>query len=191
MRNNSQSNSCGFTVIEMLVVLVIVGLVVVAIFKVVPSITKNVNVDNFRTNHSVIVDAVSKYFASFNFDYTGLTTASMVDGKVIPKDFASGTGTSSLIITNYPTASATVDVDATNTRVFVLTYAGLPSEDCTSIAAAVQSRAVKLQLGSTGSLTTVKDLMAATPIQLTPATLATACAGISGPVFSMATTQQQ
>lgn len=188
---HSSNYSKGFTIIEVMIVLLLVSIVTLGLVQLVPGFIAGRNVSTFTNNHNAVLDKITSYYASFNYDYSAIDTATVVDGGIVPVEFSSGTGTGATITTNYPTAEADVAVDATNNRMYVLTYEGLPTESCSALVSSVQRRAVKVQVGTPGSLTTIKDLMAATPVNVTPGTLATACAAVTAPTFSLATTQQQ
>jgi len=127
LKNRKQK---GFTLTEILLVLVIAAAIVISAFIIYPKVQASARAEAESKNIATIVAGVKALYTSTS-SYTGITKTILVNAKVFPDNMLSGTGSSATPINSWKGA---VDVTAATINnagdAFTITYNGVPTAEC-------------------------------------------------------------
>ena len=131
MKNTRQkSNTNGFTIIELIAVMVIIGVILSSVLATVQGATNNSRITSAIASVRALQTASVNYYNGNGGSYTGLSLATLASGNYLPSNFTSGTNQ------NPWNGSITVAPDA-NANYFDITFTNVPSAAATSLTTAV------------------------------------------------------
>lgn len=177
----------GFSLIELIIVLAVVGVAIAAVFRGIPAIQASRDANSESQNLSNIVASIDGFYASSN-SYTGLTTAMAICAKAVPQAMVTAAATCTA---NPPTGGAasntwggtvaivpvTYGVGAVANNAFTVTYNSVPSDACIKFAAQAAPNYPRVRINGTAAANTVKDTNSATPVALNQGAIALNCNG--------------
>ena len=171
--------SSGFSLIEVLLVIGVIAITMVAIFIAYPQVRERnqVNTENQRIFR--IVGTVRNIYA-LNPEYTGLTTDVANLARAFPAEMNDGNYAVGQAIQHIWEGAVTLNVDPTNNRLFQITYAGVPSENCVMLATGVLQNFQRIEIPAG---TVVYNKSVSTGVNI--GAIAEACTS-SGPLATLA-----
>lgn len=198
MRNMNLKNQRGFTLIEFISVATLILIATAAVIAGVNSYRESSRGSDFQKLNFELLGNVNAYFAP-DFDYTGFTTANLVDGKLAPASMRRGTGTTAALATPFGNATGSAGVggdsiDGTTGRtdIFYVKYPGMPVSTCAKDVAPIANRSMAVRVETA----VVKNLFSSTPYELrrvsngTDPGLAEACGALTGATYTLTLVQQ-
>lgn len=159
----SFKKSKGFTLVELLIALGIIGVAVIAIVSMAGGASNSSKVQTEIKNVQQISSTIKSSFGVTGV-YTGLATANAQAAGAFPTEMTSG-GTP---VNSWNGAVSTV-VDTIGTGGFDIVYAGVPQAACIGMGTGLNTTFLNMKIGATSN-------PAAT---WTSATIATACASLT------------
>jgi prepilin-type N-terminal cleavage/methylation domain-containing protein len=179
----------GFTLVELMATLTIIAILVTGIYAAIGGLKDDANKQEFTRLHRELLSNIQDYYSP-TYNYTGITTQAMVDGRIVPKIMRRGSGSTASIAPPYGSATGSILVDSTRTDLFAVQYVGMPADTCAPDVSAVLEASLRVEVGAAaGSLTSVKDLTASPAVTPNKATLASLCGGFTG-TYTLRTTQR-
>ncbi len=161
-------NQKGLTLLELLLAIGLVAVVIGVAIYIFGGAQSGTNAYKGTQNVLTISAAVKGLYPTPN--YNGVSAAVIASSKKVPDVYVSGANLVNPWGQNITVAAVNVGTGTNNG--FTITDPGIPTNECNSIASAVQSNFQKLTIGAT----VVKDDTAATPVVYSPGAAATACA---------------
>lgn len=182
----------GFTLIEFVSVAAII-LVLTAITLAGAADSRDSGKSSqFRSQYTQMVNNIAGFYQP-DFNFTGLTTQVAVQGNLVPKEMQRDDGAGTFTVQPpWGSASCTVAVDSARTDLFTITCTGMPIDSCAKDIVGLDRTALRIAVGAAvSSLADVKDLTAATPVELNKSTLATTCGGFGNvPTYAFRATHR-
>ena len=130
MKNTRQkTNKKGFTIIELIAVMVIIGVILSSVLAAVKGATDNSRITSAIASVRALQTASVNYYNSNGGSYTGLSIVTLASGNYLPANFS---GTSN----NPWNGNITVAPDS-NANYFDITLTNVPSGAATSLTNAV------------------------------------------------------
>lgn len=179
----------GFTLVELMIGTAVIALAVAGIYAGFADVSDSGKTQEFQRLHKNLVSKVQTFYGP-DFNYSSITTAAMVDGKIVPEVMRRGTGSTASIAVPYGSVTGSILTDSARTDLWAVQYVGMPSKSCSNDVKAVVQDSLRVEIGAAaGSLTTVKDLTSDPAVPFNQATLAATCGGLSG-TYTLKTTQR-
>ncbi len=131
MKNTGQkTNNKGFTIIELIAVMVIISVILGSVLAAVKGATDNSRITSAIASVRALQTASVNYYNNNGGSYTGLSLAALASNNMLPSNFTSGTNA------NPWNGNITVAPDA-NANYFDITFTNVPSIAATSLTNAV------------------------------------------------------
>jgi len=124
------SNTKGFTIIELIAVMVIIGVILSSVLAVVKGATDNSRITSAIASIRALQTASVNYYNGNGGSYSNLSLASLASNNMLPANFTSGTNA------NPWNGSITVAPDA-NANYFDISFSNVPSNASTVLTNAV------------------------------------------------------
>lgn len=137
----------GFTLTEILLVLVIAAAIVISAFIIYPKVQVSQRVNQDSTNIAALIGGIKGMYGS-NANYTGLTTQSVIDAKVAPESMVKN---SKLFLSNNKEITISQNTSSTSGYLynyFVIMMNNFPPEDCARIAPIIFKNGFILRINS-------------------------------------------
>lgn len=147
MRSLRRLRQAGFSMIELMLALVVIGVLSVPIYYVYREATGSAKAESETTNLNAMAAVIrSKWKGSG--DFTGLTEALLITQKSVPEKMINGTALKNIwdgAVTIGPSDAA----GAAGTSMFKITYNQIPVSRCLDLAAGSHSSFSTVIIGST------------------------------------------
>ncbi len=127
---NKINNKNGFTIIELIAVMVIIAVILSSVLAAVKGATDNSRTTSAIASVRALQTASVNYYNNNGGSYTGLSLSTLASNNMLPSNFTSGTNA------NPWNGSITVAPDA-NANWFDITFTNVPSSAATSLTNAV------------------------------------------------------
>ncbi|HOV56410.1 MAG TPA: type 4 pilus major pilin [Rhodanobacteraceae bacterium] len=167
MHNLKGQAQGGFSLLELMigigVAAALIGFVIYLYVQV------NANSNSYKSTQTVLTisTAVKTLYPSPN--YNGVSGSVLASSKKVPDVYVSGTNLINPFGQTVTVASTNIGSGTDNG--YIITFPGVPTNECTSLASAVAGNFVKIEVGTTA----VKDDTATTPVAYSTTTAVTAC----------------
>lgn len=125
-----KNNKKGFTIIELIAVMVIIGVILSSVLAVVKGATDNSRITSALASVRALQTASVNYYNSNGGSYSNLSLAALASNNMLPANFTSGTNA------NPWNGSIMVAPDA-NVNYFDITFTNVPSNASTILTNAV------------------------------------------------------
>ena len=180
----NRNKTRGLTLLELLLVLGILAVFVVVAFGIYPQVRDSSRANSEVTNLTAIKANINSLYTSRGGNYTGLTNAVAIDGRVYPASMVDDTSSTSSwgadvsVIANTAVTNTPRGNFAAN-RSFTVTYNDVPEGICLPLITGASANFQDVQVGSSEGL----SVMNASGLDVTAATTACAADGAKNLTF--------
>ena len=155
-------NKKGFTLVELLLVVGLIALGAVVAYITFPKVQATSRANTEATNINTIASGINNLYAGTNtyasLGTDGATAFTVLNGaRQLPERMISGTRILNGFGGDVTITAANLPVGATTNNFYLITYAGVPTAECTKLASGVGNNFVQVGINGTTGTNLVKE----------------------------------